>query len=189
MLQATWDTMGWIYFKEGKVAEAEDYVKASWLGRQSEEVGKHLGEIAEAKGDKNEAVKDYLLAIQKLPSHDAMGVRQDLGPEGKLLNARVEALTKGGAKAKDMGDALQKMRMIPIGSANGLTGVGEYKILVSGGAIVRVEQSGTKYMAGGEERLKKTKLPGFTPAGSKGQLAYTVLLNCHSGVCEVVLEP
>jgi hypothetical protein len=27
------------------------------------------------------------------------------------------------------------------------------------------------------------------PEGSKGQLVFTGLLNCHSGVCELVIEP
>ena len=32
MLQATWDTLGWAYFKEGKVELAERYIKAAWAG-------------------------------------------------------------------------------------------------------------------------------------------------------------
>jgi tetratricopeptide (TPR) repeat protein len=189
LLQATWDTMGWIYFREGKTEAAEQYVRASWLGRQSEEVGKHLGEIAEAKGQKTDALKDYLLALETATKVDAMGVHREPGPMEKDLNARAEALRNAGVKANIPEDALQKLRMIPIGLANGLNGVGEYKILVGARGIVRVEPSGGKILAGGEERLKKTKLPGFVPDGSNGQLAFTALLNCHSGECELVLEP
>jgi tetratricopeptide (TPR) repeat protein len=189
LLQATWDTMGWIYFREGKTEAAEQYVRASWLGRQSEEVGKHLGEIDEAKGEKAEAVKDYLLALETVAKYDVMGVHREAGPMEKDLNARVDALRSTGVKANIPESALQTMRMIPIGPAAGLNGVGEYKILVSASGISRVEPSNGKLLAGGEERLKKTKLPGFVPEGSNGQLAFTVLLNCHSGVCELVLEP
>jgi hypothetical protein len=30
---------------------------------------------------------------------------------------------------------------------------------------------------------------GWVPEGSKAQLVKVVLLNCHSGVCELVVEP
>jgi len=188
ILQATWDTMGWIYFREGKVGEAESYVKASWTGRQSAEVGKHLGEIAEAKGDKAGALRDYLLALDTYPKYDAMGVHAGPPAAAKDLQDRIAALTKAGVKSASVEGGVQKLRMIPIGAAAGLNGVAEYRILVSGDAIVKAKPSGEKRLVGGEERLLKTKLAGFIPPASKANLAYTVMLNCHSGVCEVVIE-
>jgi transglutaminase-like putative cysteine protease/tetratricopeptide (TPR) repeat protein len=189
LLQATWDSMGWVYFREGRMKEAQEYVGASWAGRQSEEVGKHLGEIAEANGDKNVALMDYMLADATIVKYDVMGVHRDGGPEAKLLNDRMAALRKTGAKGTLPENALQKLRTIPIGAANGMNGVGEYRFLVSGDAVVKVKPSGEKVLAGGEQRMLKARLKGFTPAAAKGELMYTGLLNCHSGVCEVVLEP
>ena len=177
LLQPTWDSMGWVYFREGKVKEAQEYVGASWMGRQSAEVGKHLGEIAAANGDKDGALLDYMLASE------------NPGADTKLLNEREDALRKEGAKAQVPENAIQKMRTISIGSANRLNGVAEYKFLVSGDAVVKAKPSGDKVLAGGEERLLKAKLKGLTPAGSKGELMYIGMLNCHSGVCEVVIEP
>jgi hypothetical protein len=115
------------------LVKAEQYIKASWLGRQDAEVGKHLAEIAEAKGDKNGALLDYELALATVPTYDLMGTHKDPGPVELDLMARAEALRKAGAKASlpDPHDALQKLRFLPLGPANGLTGTAEYKFIVA----------------------------------------------------------
>lgn len=191
MLQATWDTMGWVYFRDGKMAKAEEYISAAWRGRQDAEVGRHLGEIAAARGDKNAALTDYELAQATFPNYDMMGVRTEPGAPQKELMARAETLRKAGAHTAvtDARAELQKIRTIPLGAAAGLNGVAEYKLLLSGDSVLRVEQSGAKTIAGGEERLKKTKMSGFIPSGSNAQLVFLAMLNCHSNVCELLLEP
>jgi tetratricopeptide (TPR) repeat protein len=55
LMTATWDTMGWIYFREGKLPLAETYVSASWKASQRKEVGDHLRQIYEKEGRKSEA--------------------------------------------------------------------------------------------------------------------------------------
>ncbi|WP_125485334.1 hypothetical protein [Edaphobacter aggregans] len=52
LLVATWDTMGWILFHEGNLDEAEGYVQAAWRNNSHSEVGLHLGEIEEARGNR-----------------------------------------------------------------------------------------------------------------------------------------
>ena len=47
---------------------------------------------------------------------------------------------------------------------------------------------GKKEIPGGEDRLKETKLAGLWPGGSQASLVRYGMLNCHSGVCELVLE-
>ena len=47
-LIATWDTLGWILYREGKLDEAEDYLKAAWINVQSDVMAEHIGEIAAA---------------------------------------------------------------------------------------------------------------------------------------------
>jgi tetratricopeptide (TPR) repeat protein len=51
-LIAYWDTLGWVYFAEGNLAKAEKYVAAAWELGQHGEVGDHLGQIYEKRGDK-----------------------------------------------------------------------------------------------------------------------------------------
>ncbi|MFC6645717.1 DUF3857 domain-containing protein [Granulicella cerasi] len=48
LLSATWDTMGWILYREGKVKEARTYILAGYMGQHHEEVRKHLDELDDA---------------------------------------------------------------------------------------------------------------------------------------------
>jgi tetratricopeptide (TPR) repeat protein len=50
LLMATWDTMGWILFREGKVNEAKSYIDAAVLLRPDAEVKKHAAAIKVAMG-------------------------------------------------------------------------------------------------------------------------------------------
>ena len=189
MLQATWDTMGWVYFRDGKLNLAEQYVGASWRGRQDAEVGKHMAEIALARGDKAAALRDYELADATFPPYDMMGVHSEPGAAQKQLRASAEALRKPGATARknDAQAGLAEMRKVPLGPADGLDGVAEYKMLLTAGSVTRVEPTSDKQLKGGDERLMKAKLAAFLPSGSHAQIVLDGMLNCHSGVCELVL--
>ena len=86
---------------------------------------------------------------------------------------------------------LQDDRKIPLGPAKGMNGVTEYRLLLSDGKVVRAEKNtldDKKNIPGGEDRLKETKLAGLWPNGSQANLVRYGMLNCHSGVCELVLE-
>ena len=73
MIEATWDTMGWILYREGKLDEADSYLRAAWRNTQSATRAKHLGEVAEAKGKKDEALTMYELAAATFSPVDMMG--------------------------------------------------------------------------------------------------------------------
>ncbi|MGH9745037.1 MAG: DUF3857 domain-containing protein [Candidatus Acidiferrales bacterium] len=60
---AYWDTLGWVYFQKGDEAKALEFVQASWLLNQHGEVGDHLAQIYEKKGDKQRAIHMFALAI------------------------------------------------------------------------------------------------------------------------------
>jgi tetratricopeptide (TPR) repeat protein len=188
---ATWDTMGWILYREGKMEQAEDYLNAAWLNDQNAVIGGHLGELWLARGDKHSALTAYELAMGTIPPYDMMGVKKAPGEEELKLKAKAEALKKAGAKSStpDPHAALQKLRTIPAGPAKGLDGTAEYRLLLSDGKIERAEQTGTKVLDGAPERLKTLDLSSFMPKGSSAKLARNGILNCHAGVCELVLVP
>jgi tetratricopeptide (TPR) repeat protein len=180
-LVAGWDTLGWILYREGKLDEAEGFLRAAWVNTQSDAVAEHVGKLEASRGKKNEALTTYRLGIAA--AHP--------GIEQKKLQALAEALQKAGAKSSvtDAPKKLQDDRKIPLGPARGLNGVAEYKLLMSGDKVVQAKWSGDKDLPGGEERLKEAKLVGFWPAGSEANLVRSAMLNCHSGVCELVLMP
>jgi Flp pilus assembly protein TadD len=60
---AYWDTLGWVYFQKGDDAKALDFVQASWLLNQHGEVGDHLAQVYQKRGEKDRAIHMFALAI------------------------------------------------------------------------------------------------------------------------------
>jgi tetratricopeptide (TPR) repeat protein len=62
-LAACWDTLGWIYFQNGDLASADRYIRAAWMLDQNGEIGDHLAQVYEKRGEKDRAIKAYSLAL------------------------------------------------------------------------------------------------------------------------------
>ena len=78
LLLASWDTLGWIYFDEGKTELAEQYVRAAWKSSDGAEEGFHLGQILEKRGDKVQALHIYEQSIQGTKGTSATPVTDQL---------------------------------------------------------------------------------------------------------------
>jgi tetratricopeptide (TPR) repeat protein len=65
-LIAYWDTLGWVYYGRGDLDKAQKYVSAAWLLGQHGEVGDHLGQIYEKRGQKQQAIETYAQALNGL---------------------------------------------------------------------------------------------------------------------------
>jgi len=61
-MAACWDTLGWVYFQKGDFERAEKYVAAAWALEHHGEVGYHLGQIYEQRGNREEAARLYAQA-------------------------------------------------------------------------------------------------------------------------------
>jgi tetratricopeptide (TPR) repeat protein len=138
LIAAAWDSLGWTLFREGKSAEAESYLRASWIAEVNPETSKHLSEVASAQGYKPE---------------------------------------------------LDESRKLPLGSANGRNGVAEYRILVRSGKFIDIKPTGDKTIPEAQDLIVGAEYTGLFPAGSQVTLVYLGFINCHSGVCELILEP
>jgi transglutaminase-like putative cysteine protease/tetratricopeptide (TPR) repeat protein len=137
-IAATWDTLGWVLFREGKFAEAEGYLRAAWISGQNPETSKHLTELASSQGRKPQ---------------------------------------------------LNDTHKLTLGPANGRNGDAEYRLLLREGKVVDIKPEGDKTIAGAQDLITKTKLTGFFPPGSQITLMRLGYVNCHSGICELILEP
>ncbi|MGH9736945.1 MAG: DUF3857 domain-containing protein [Candidatus Acidiferrales bacterium] len=60
---AYWDTLGWVYYRQGNIARAEQYIRAAWLLTQNGEVGDHLAQIYVKSGQKDAAIHQCALAL------------------------------------------------------------------------------------------------------------------------------
>jgi len=105
-VSAVWDTVGWVLYREGKLDEAESYLRPAWLQRQSVAVGEHLAEIEAARGDKNLAltVCDVTLAAEakaKAAKEQAAAVKVG---DAKAGDAKVAEAPKLSAEAQVVAD-------------------------------------------------------------------------------------
>ncbi|HEY4932684.1 MAG TPA: DUF3857 domain-containing protein [Terriglobales bacterium] len=89
-LYNVWDTKGWIEFKRGNLDIAERYIRAAWEESGSGETSLHLGEIAEKRGNNDEAIHYYVLSLAgHSPSDEARSRLVALGVSGDL-DSRIE---------------------------------------------------------------------------------------------------
>src|ERR1700733_10009010 len=147
-LVAYWDTLGWVHFAEGDFNKAEKYVAAAWELGHHAEVGDHLGQIYEKRGDKDRALRTYALSMN--------GLRPPPETRGRLAS-----LAGGNAKADATvarhNDELQHLSTIDLGKAT-QTGNADFFILLSGGGGSMVKVDSVKFVSGDE------KLKSFTVA-------------------------
>jgi tetratricopeptide (TPR) repeat protein len=183
-LIAYWDTLGWIHFANGNLDKAEKYVAAAWgLGHHGE-VGDHLGQIYEKRGEKDRALQTYALSMNGLrPTPETRG--------------RLATLAGGDAKADAAvaryKDELQHLSTVDLGKA-AQTGNADFFILLSrGSGSSKVDA--VKFVSGDEKLKSYTEalrtadyhltFPDDTPVKvlRRGTLSCSVT----TGKCEFVL--
>ncbi len=142
-LIAYWDTLGWVHFAEGDFNKAEKYVGAAWdLGHHAE-VGDHLGQIYEKRGEKDRALRTYALSMN--------GVRPAPETRGRL-SSLVGGDAKADATVAHYKEELQHLSTIDLGKAT-QTGNADFFILVSGGGGSTAKVDAVKFVSG-DEKLK-----------------------------------
>ncbi len=191
LIYETWDTLGWILYREGKLGQSEGYLKAAWMNKQSPAVAEHLGELEEAQGNKNAALHTFELGLATVSHSNGMGMRKTTpSADETKLQKRVDALKKAGAKSsgKTPIQALQDMRTFSLGARHGISGSGQYWLLLADGAVGQAKATGADDVHGGTERVEKMKFPGFWPPGSTANLVTKGILFCGINGCQFVLE-
>jgi tetratricopeptide (TPR) repeat protein len=142
-LIAYWDTLGWVHFTEGDLNKAQKYVSAAWELGHHGEVGDHLGQIYQKRGEKDLAMRTYALSMSGLrPAPETRG--------------RLASLAGGDAKADAAvaryKDELQHLSTIDLGKAT-QTGNADFFILISGGGGSTAKVDAVKFVSG-DEKLK-----------------------------------
>jgi tetratricopeptide (TPR) repeat protein/transglutaminase-like putative cysteine protease len=147
-LIAYWDTLGWVYFNEGKLDNAEKYVSSAWQLGHHGEVGDHLGQIYEKQGKKDLALRTYALCLSGLrPIPETRDRLASLAGGDAKVDATV-------AKHKE---ELQRLRTIDLGKVAKETGNADFFVLLSRGPGHGQSSAATVEavkFAGGDEKLK-----------------------------------
>ena len=62
------DSLGWVYFRQGRLEEARSYLQAAFSAFPDAEVAAHLGEVAWRQGDHEDALRIWRDALEKSPN-------------------------------------------------------------------------------------------------------------------------
>ncbi|HKI25971.1 MAG TPA: DUF3857 domain-containing protein [Candidatus Sulfotelmatobacter sp.] len=142
-LIAYWDTLGWVHFAEGDLATAEKYVGAAWALGHHGEVGDHLGQIYEKRGEKDKALRTYALSLNGL---------RPIPETRERLASIAGGDSKADAAVARYKEELDHLRTVDLGKAHE-TGNADFFILLSGGAGSVAMVDAVKFVSG-DEKLK-----------------------------------
>lgn len=186
LLIASWDTLGWIYFLEGKTDLAEPDVRAAWKNEASPEVGLHYGQILEKHGDQKQALQVYEMAISRLGTYPSTRVDTE-------LHSRADALRKQGVKLEYWHPAqvLQDGRTYHLPRPPELKGSGTFLAQISATKTENVAfLSGDPALHGEAATLSGLDLGLAIPPDSHALLLRSGILFCSTEpTCEFVLTP
>jgi Flp pilus assembly protein TadD len=144
-----WDTLGWVEFADGNVDKAQKYVLAAWQVGQRADEADHLGQIYEKKGEKQQAVHLYTLALgARSPEPETRGRLAGLLGGDDKVDAIVEKYR----------DELQQLRTIKLANVPKQDGKADFFLLLSAGPGSDATVEDVKFVSGDD------KLKGFADA-------------------------
>ena len=184
-LAAAWDTLGWIYFEQGKVDAAEPWVRAAWVLHQEPTVGLHLGEIWEQQGKRNQAFHMYQLASASRSGKQST-------PDTKDLDSRIAAMGgyAGRGHLSSFDTELQDIRTTKISHEQTAFGSNEFFVLLapSGVTDVKLLPKDKAAVPDAEDILRHAHFEEPFPPGSAAVIVRRGVLSCSAGKnCEAVL--
>ncbi len=168
-LYNVWDTKGWIEFKRGNLELAQQYITAAWQASGSGTQGEHLGEIYEKRGDREQAIRAYILSLaSEAPSSQARARLAALG-----VTAGLEAKIEAGRRE------MKQQRTVPLGQSG--KGKAEFWLLIAPG---KVEQatfiSGDDTLKQLSDTLLKTDTGMTFPGSSQVHVPRRGVVTCGS---------
>jgi tetratricopeptide (TPR) repeat protein len=75
-LSAYWDTLGWVYFKQGDLASALQYLVPAWNLSPAPPIGLHLAQLYEKQGKRDEAIHFCTLAMASMGQAEDKDLRE-----------------------------------------------------------------------------------------------------------------
>ena len=186
LLVASWDTLGWILFCEGKYQEAKPLILAAWRDSLRAEIGDHLGQLYEAMKHNDDAAAAYRLADAAINKNVPPQVRTHIHDSFVRLEA-------AGAKPgpKNGTDALQSSRTYTVQRPAGVSGWGTFRLEITTSGVIESQQmSGERQIAGIKQNISKMVFAELLPPDSKAHFLRSAVVSCSQGTtCQVVLVP
>jgi len=130
-----WDTLGWVYLRQGKVSQAEKYLNSAWSLSPTGDIGEHLGQLYEKQSKKQLAINAYAEGLAaNTPSQE---IREQM--YARLL-ALLNTQSNVDAKVKLARQSFSRSPRIPLGKLSATAGSAEFWLLLDrGGAVEEIQ--------------------------------------------------
>jgi TonB family protein len=174
---AYWDTLGWIYFKMGDLAQAESYLNSAWQLAQDGVIGDHLGQLYEKKHKLPEALHIYNLALEANPLMTDTQERMRMLSHVPLPEHRMSA-----------GEELSWMRTVKLPKVIDESASADFDVLImpSGKIEKAVFVHGSELLRNASTRIQEASFTQVLPKGSTTYLPRRGILSCGSAGCSFV---
>ncbi len=199
-LSAYWDSLGWLYYREGRFERAKRFINAAWVLSQDAGIGDHLGQVDEKLKDWKGAIQAFGATVQTSPPTptQASGQMQPLPayPYPSQADARKRLARLVGNSNVDVDSwqargALSQTRTYAI-SRKGLA-LGQADFLVLIGSAGKAEA--VKFVAGldalraAASRISSLHFNDPIPDDSQALILRRGILSCgkYSSTCAFVL--
>ena len=188
---ASWDTLGFILLKEGKLNEAHDYLEAAWNSRPDLEVALHYGELEEAIGNGKEAMRIYAMMTPPPPGVGGAFAK----PTWEQIKSRMGHLEAKGIQAPKLNPtfALQQQRTFKLKLTSTTSyWSATYRLLFDANGIAdAMATSGLSLRKDVVQAIKQLDLPHLVPNEFQGSIVRDAVVSCSAGrtECEFVLMP
>jgi TonB family protein len=181
MISAYWDTLGWIYFKMGDLAQAESYLNSAWQLRPDGVLSDHLGQVYEKQQKLPEALRMYNLALEANP-----GLEETVS---RMRNLELVPLPK---KRMSAAEELSQMRTVKLPTIINETASADFDVLIvpSGKIEKAIFFRGSELLRHAGESLEKATFIEPFPPDSTAHLLRRGILSCSSSTgCSFVFYP
>ncbi len=188
-LPVFWDTLGWVYFQQGKLTEAEPLLEAAWRLNQDGDTGAHLAQVYEARGEKDLAIRTYEQSIAaRAPAETRDRLTKLLGPTTSTPSAIDAAVKRAGGE-------LMRARTVSLGKTT-LTGRAGFLVLIEPGPNGPVARD-ARFLGGDDklapiaQRFRDTAFPPILPRGTRARVVLRGVAACSAKVakCEFLFDP
>jgi tetratricopeptide (TPR) repeat protein len=188
LMLSSWDTLGWILYKEGKIKEAEEYIRAAWRSKQDVAIGLHLGQLLDAEDKPVEALDAFKLALATIAPQAQEKAAKD--PDVIAVLAEINRLEALGHKSTitDPAAALAKLRVIDLGPAGKLHGKIKFDAFLTASDIMP-QLTGDDMPEDAVVRIHGINLAkDFFPPDSRAVMKKEATLDC-TATCSLTFLP
>lgn len=172
-LASSWDTLGWVCYQMGDLAEAEKYLVASWNLSQRGIVADHLGQVYLKQRKRQAAIHTWQLALAADRSLDETRER--------LRNMGASVTPVRSVKVVSPDEELGRLRTAGVPSLPKQQGSAEFFVLLSSGGV-----EDSQFIRGGESlksagrALKQSELKAPLPDDNGEKVIRRGILSCSN---------